>query len=182
MSVFKGNGRNYGIDFTLEKYLTHGLYYMFNTSFFKSKYCGSDKVWHNTLFDREWLLKGLGGKEWYLGKNHKNVLSANVKVAYQGGLRHSPIDEKATMADPDNEVQYDETNAYSQQFKPELLVDATVTYKINCRHSAHEFGIKWLNVTGNKIFMSYVYNYKSKQIEPRSIGYSFPDICYKLYF
>lgn len=180
--INKGKGRNYGIDFSLEKYLTKGFYYVLNTSLFKSEYRGSDKVWHNTRYDREWMVKALGGKEWYLGKNGKNVLTASIKVTYQGGLRHSPTDLTATLAEPDKQVQYDETKAFSIQFDPDLLIDFTLLYKVNCRRTSHEFGVKWLNITDNKVFLDYDYNFKSKSIEPKSMGYSFPDICYKLYF
>lgn len=49
--VNKGRGRNFGVDFTWERALNKGLYYMITASLFDSRYCGGDGVWHNTRFN-----------------------------------------------------------------------------------------------------------------------------------
>ena len=85
--VNKGKGRNIGVDITLEKYLSRGLYYLITASVFDSKYKGGDGVWHNTRFNRRYILNTLIGKEWMLGKNKQNILSANAKFTLQGGER-----------------------------------------------------------------------------------------------
>ena len=69
--VNKGKGRNLGIDITLEKYLTRGYYYMFTGSLFDSRYCGGDGAWHDTKFNRHYILNLLGGKEWMMGRNKR---------------------------------------------------------------------------------------------------------------
>ena len=40
--VNKGRGRNFGVDFTWERALNKGLYYMITASLFDSRYCGGD--------------------------------------------------------------------------------------------------------------------------------------------
>lgn len=65
--VNTGKGRNYGIDLTLEKYMTRGLYYMVTASVFHSEYAGGDGIWHNTKFNRNYIVNGLIGKEWMTG-------------------------------------------------------------------------------------------------------------------
>ena len=50
--INKGRGRNYGIEVTLEKFLSHGTYFLFTTSLFDSKYMGTDGIWRNTAFNR----------------------------------------------------------------------------------------------------------------------------------
>lgn len=42
--VNKGRGRNFGVDFTWERALNKGLYYMITASLFDSRYCGGDGV------------------------------------------------------------------------------------------------------------------------------------------
>lgn len=78
--VNKGRGRNFGVDFTWERALNKGLYYMITASLFDSRYCGGDGVWHNTRFNRKYVLNGLIGKEWMLGRNKQNILSVNLKL------------------------------------------------------------------------------------------------------
>jgi len=180
--VNKGKGRNIGIDITLEKYLTKGFYYMVTGSVFNSRYCGGDGVWHDTKFNRGYVLNTLIGKEWMIGGSKQNILSANLKFTLQGGDRYSPIDEKATMEHPDKEVQYDETKAFSKQYSPMFITNATVSYRINKRKVSHEFAIKAINLTGVKEHYGHEYNHVSKRIENNEHSTSIPNISYKIQF
>lgn len=180
--VNKGKGRNIGVDVTLEKYLSRGYYYMFTGSLFDSRYCGGDKVWHNTKFNRHYILNLLGGKEWMMGRNKQNILSVNAKLTLQGGDRYSPIDEAATLEHPDKEVQYDETRAYSQQFSPIFLTNFSVSYKMNKKKCTHEFAVKLLNATSYKEYAGHEYNLKTGKIEPNRFAMSLPNIYYKVEF
>lgn len=180
--INKGKGRNMGIDVTFEKYLTRGFYYMITGSIFSSKYCGGDGVWHNTRYNRNYIVNGLIGKEWMLGRNKQNVLSVNLKLTLQGGERYSPIDENATMNDPDKTVRYDETKAFSKQLSPMFLTNYSVSYKINRKKTSHEFAIQGLNTTGYKEFHGHVYNSKKNIIEPYKIATSLTNVSYKIQF
>lgn len=180
--VNKGKGRNIGVDVTLEKYLSRGYYYMFTGSLFDSRYCGGDKVWHNTRFNRHYILNLLGGKEWMMGRNKQNILSVNAKLTLQGGDRYSPIDEAATLEHPDKEVQYDETRAYSQQFSPIFLTNFSLSYKMNKKKCTHEFAVKLLNATNYKEYAGHEYNLKTGKIEPNRFAMSLPNIYYKVEF
>ena len=164
--VNKGRGRNFGVDFTWERALNKGLYYMITASLFDSRYCGGDGVWHNTRFNRKYVLNGLIGKEWMLGRNKQNILSVNLKLTLQGGERYAPIDVEATMDHPDKEVQYDET----------------VSYRINKRRVSHEFSVKGLNFTGSKEFIQHLYNIKTGKIEVSEQKTGLTNISYKIEF
>lgn len=180
--VNEGKGRNIGVDLTLEKYLNRGYYYMFTGSFFNSRYCGGDKVWHDTKFNRKYIFNLLGGKEWMVGRNKQNILSMNAKFTLQGGDRYSPIDEKATLEHPDKKVQYDETRAFSQQFSPVFLANFSVSYKINKKKSTHEFAVKLLNATGYEEYGGHLYNLNTGKIEVNRFAMSLPNIYYKIEF
>ncbi len=180
--VNTGNGRNYGIDVTFEKYMTKGLYYMITASVFDSKYRGGDGVWHNTKFNRNYVLNGLIGKEWMIGRNKQDVLSVNLKLTLQGGDRYSPVDEQATLAHPDKKTQYDETKAYSKQLSPMFLANYTVSYRINRNKVSHEFAVKGMNATGYEEYFGHEYNLKTGVIEPRRLKNSIFNIVYRLDF
>ena len=180
--VNKGKGRNYGVDITLERYLSRGWYAMLTGSLFNSRYSGGDGVWHSTRYNRKFIVNTLGGKEWMVGKRKQNVFSANLRLTLQGGDRYSPVDLEATLADPDNEVQYDESRAYSQQFDPMFLASFTVSYKINRKKTSHEFAIKFINVTNTESYYGHLYNYHTKEIEPYRGTLAIPNILYKIEF
>ena len=180
--VNKGKGRNYGIDVTFEKYMTKGLYYMLTASVFNSEYCGGDGVWHNTKFNRNYVINGLIGKEWMMGRNKQDVLSVNLKLTLQGGDRYSPVDEAATLAHPDLKTQYDETKAYSKQLSPMFLANYTVSYRMNRNKVSHEFAVKGMNATGYEEYFGHEYNLKTNIIEPRRIKNAIFNIIYRLDF
>ncbi|WP_257667010.1 TonB-dependent receptor [Parapedobacter tibetensis] len=180
--VNKGEGRNYGVDVTFEKYMTKGLYYMVTASVFDSKYYGGDGVWHHTKFNRNYILNGLVGKEWMVGRNKQDVLGVNLKLTLQGGNRYSPVDEEATLAHPDKETQYNETKAYSKQLSPMFLANYTFSYRMNRNNVSHEFAIKGMNATGYKEYFGHEYNLKTGVIEPRRLKNSILNIVYRLDF
>ena len=47
-----------------------------------------------------------------VGRDKQNMFSVNFKITLQGGDRYAPVDEVATLLDPDREVQYDETKGF----------------------------------------------------------------------
>lgn len=180
--VNTGKGRNYGVDITFEKYMTKGMYYMVTASLFNSEYSGGDGKWHNTRFNRNFIVNGLIGKEWMFGKNDQNVLSVNLKLTMQGGDRYSPVDEEATLAHPDKETQYDESKAYSKQFSPVFLVNYSASYRMNRKRVSHEFAVKGVNATGYKEYFGHEYNLQTGTIEPRRIKNTVFNIVYRLDF
>src|SRR5690606_29972991 len=126
--INKGKGRNFGVDLTFSRYLTRGLYYMMTASLFDSKYLAGDGRWYNTRYNRNWITNALVGKEWMFGMD---MLSVNLKASILGGKRYTLVDETATFAHPDKEVQYDETRTYSKQFPPMFIGDFSLSYKMN---------------------------------------------------
>ena len=83
-------GRNYGIDLTLERFLGDNYYYLITGSVFTSKYKAGDNVWRNTRYNKGFVLNALFGKEFYFTNNRK-VLDVNARVTVTGGERYSPI-------------------------------------------------------------------------------------------
>lgn len=180
--VNTGKGRNYGVDLTFEKYMTRGLYYMVTASLFRSEYAGGDGIWHHTKFNRNYIVNGLIGKEWMTGRHKQDVLSVNLRLTLQGGERHSPVNEQATLRHPDKATQYDETKAYSQQLSPMFLANYTVSYRMNRKKVSHEFAVKGMNATGYKEYFGHEYNLKTGTIEPRRLKNSIFNITYRLEF
>ncbi len=177
--VARGLGRNYGIDFTLERYLNRGFYWMATASLYESKYRGGDRAWHPTRYDRNFAVNGLAGREWMLGND---VLGVNLKMSLLGGQRYTPVDTAATLAHPDKEVQYDESRMYACRFSPQVLGDFSASYRINRRRVAHEFAVRAVNITGTERYMGHKYNIRTGVIEPRMYVTSMVNVSYKIEF
>lgn len=176
----KGRGKNIGIDFSLEKYLSKGYYYMFTTSIFSSHYRDADGVWRNTAFNRNFLTNLLFGKEWVLGKQKQNIFGINLRLTYQGGERYTPVNELASIQQ--QQVIYDENRAFEKQLNPALISSVTINYKINKKKVSHEFAIKVINATAYKEFSGYIYNYKTQSVEVLRESILIPNISYKIDF
>ncbi len=175
-----GNGRNYGIDFTLEKYLTKGYYFMLTASFFNSEYKGGDNVWRNTRYNRNYLFNVLGGKEWNIGRDKQNVLGLNIRFTYQGGDRYTSFKtDESILA---KEVIFDETKAFEEQIDPAFILHFTASYKINKKKVSHEFALKVLNATSYGDFQGLQYNYRDNTIDEVRETIMIPNLSYKIEF
>jgi CarboxypepD_reg-like domain len=175
-----GEGRNMGIDITLEKYISKGYYFMFTASVFDATYKGGDGVWRNSRFNRNYVFNVLGGKEWQTGKNKQNTFSLNARISYQGGNRYSPVDVNATMAS--REVKYDERSAYSLQAPAGLNIHFTTSYKINKARNTQEFAFKIINLSGQSDFYGNKYNLRNNTIDIDETVVILPNLSYKIQF
>jgi hypothetical protein len=178
--VNDGKGKNYGIDFTLERYLVNGYYYMITASLFESRYCGGDGVWRDTRNNRQILTNALVGKEWMLGKQKQKVLGVNLRLRYLGGEHYTPVDKVASLAQ--KEVVYDDSRAMQGQLSPGFASDFTISYKINKKHVSHEFAFQILNFSGYEEFEGFDYNFRTDEIRMWKEPISIPNLYYRIQF
>lgn len=178
--VNKGEGKNYGIDFTLEKYMSKGFYYMITASVFNAKYQGGDGEWRNTRFNRNYVTNFLAGKEWKVGKAKQNSFNINGRITLQGGERYSPFDEAATVAK--KEIVYDESMAFSNQTAPMTNVHLSIAYKKNKLKSSREVALKIVNLTQQPDFFGYQYNFRTGGIDQKVEKILLPNLSYKILF
>lgn len=178
--INQGQGRNYGVDITLEKYMSNGFYYMATTSIFESKYKGGDDVWRDTRFNRNYVVNLLAGKEWKVGKHKQNAFNINGRLTFQGGDRFSPIDYEATKAA--KAVVYDETRAYSVQSAPIMNVHLTLAYRKNKAKSSGEIALKIVNLTQQPDFFGYQYNFRTGGVDKDLETVVLPNLSYKIQF
>ena len=92
--VNEGTGRNYGVEATVDKALSDDYYFLVSGSLYESRYQGADGVERDTRFNGNFALSVTAGKELVWNKRNKQrVFGINVRSAYIGGLRTTPIDE-----------------------------------------------------------------------------------------
>ncbi|RZJ54453.1 MAG: TonB-dependent receptor [Flavobacterium sp.] len=178
----KGKGHNQGIEFTVEKFFSEGYYGLFTTSLFESKYKGSDNIERNSPFNNGYVINLLGGKEFKIGKEKKNVFSIDTKFTTAGGRYYTPVDLAAS-----NNAGYeikDDANAFSKQYDPYLRLDVKFGIKINSKTKKrfHQFYIDLQNVTNHTNVFTKEYNRLTNSVNQKDqIGFS-PDFGYKFQF
>lgn len=144
--VNEGKGYNYGVELTVERFLDKGFYYLFTASAFESKYKGSDNVWRNTVFNSNYVLNLLAGKEFKL--KEKTSFGIDTKIALAGGQRYTPFDLAASVAA--GHVIFKEDEAYSLQNDPYLRWDLKLSYNRNGKKTTQKWYIDLQNLTNRE--------------------------------
>jgi hypothetical protein len=171
-------GQNYGIDFTLERFLNEGYYFLITTSVFRSIYRGDDCIWRSTKFNKGYVANILFGKEFNLRNN--KLLGLNGRFSFIGGDRISPV----LMAESiqDQTVYYDDTRAFEIQTPTTKYLDLTFTYRINKPRHSSVWALQVKNVLGAKNYEGYAYYYKTGTIENNGYIVILPVLSYKIEF
>ena len=182
--VNEGAGRNYGIDLTLERYLKDGFYGMLTTTLFKSEYRDAQGQWHHSRHDRGFITNILGGKEWMVGKNRKNVFGVNGRLTLMGGDRYTPIPDDITFEDvmlrPDKSVpEIDGLDPYSAQKGMNVGYAFSMKYTINKRHTSHHFILEYLQM---RTFQGQTFDLRSHEVVDKFTSLTFPNIAYRVEF
>ena len=87
----KGKGRNYGLELTLEKSLSHQFYYMVTSSIYTSKYTPANGIEYNTRYNGGFVANIVAGKD-FASANKRRTVGVNARTVYAGGYRSTPID------------------------------------------------------------------------------------------
>ena len=181
--VSTGTGRNIGIDFTIERYLKKGLYFLLSTSVFDSKYTGNDGIERNARFNKNYVLNALIGKEWQVGKNKNNLFSANIRLNYLGGNRIESIDEQSSIMQ--QEIIYGE-NVEELSFEerhPDIpILSFTISYRKNKSKYSSVWSLQVLNATQTEEFETDFYNLNTQTVEQKYSKIMIPNLSYKIEF
>jgi len=179
--VNEGTGDNYGLDLTLERFMSSGYYYMITASIFNSSYVGGDDIIRDSRFNKNYVFNVLAGKEWKVGHGHKNnSIGVNGKFSINGGDRVTPVDEEATYMT--REVVYDDSRAFEDQNPTTLYAHFTINYRKNKPKHASIWSFQILNAFGAPEYFGYRYNYKDDSIDRDEQTIVIPNISYKIVF
>jgi hypothetical protein len=180
--VNKGTGTNYGLELTLEKYLSHHIYYMVNGSFYQSKYKALDGVERNTRFNGHYILNFTGGKEWVLTGNvgRPRTFGVNLRTIWAGGYWSSPVD-LAQSAAQGSTVFYQQ-QAYTRQNPAYFRTDLRVSLKKDRRHLTTTLSLDLQNVTNRKNVYDMEYDAVQKKIVTEYQTGLIPVLNYKVEF
>jgi hypothetical protein len=179
--VNEGFGKNYGVEFTLERYLHNGFYYMGTLSLFRSLYTAKDGIERKSAFDNNYVGNLIGGKEFRVGNPSKNkVFFVNTKIALIGGKRYSPIDLEASI-DKGTEV-IDETNPFSVKGDDIFRADLAIGLRRNRKHISTELKFDVQNIFNNQTVVGQDYIQATESIYDSTQLGLLPTISYKVSF
>lgn len=178
----EGEGKNMGLELTLERYFHNNYYFLLTGSVFDSKYVAGDGIWRNTRFNGNFTSNFLFGKEFVLStrKGKNRVLGLNTKVSYLGGRRLLPIDLAASQAA--GQTVYVESEAFEQKNDDVFSLNLGVVYRVDRKKSSRELKLDVQNLTGNAANIDYYYDNTTKSIKTLKQLSTLPVLSYTINF
>ena len=175
-----GKGRSYGLELTVEKSLTAGIYLMSTTSLYQSKYTGRDGIERDSRFNGKYVQNLLAGKEWRVGKSKTNIFAANIKLLAAGGNRYTPIDLEKSREK--GRTERDWSRSYSEQLPAYFRTDLRVSYTKNKKRTTSTISLDIQNVTNRLNVFDYTYNKKEDRVKLITQTGMLPILNYRLEF
>jgi len=144
----KGDGKNVGLEFTMEKFFSNKYLLMLTASVFDARRTGSDGINYNSIFNGGYATNLLGSKEFSWGGNRDQSITVGGKITFAGGKRYTKIDEEASAIA--GEAVYVDEQRNSMQFSPYFRADLKLNYRVNGARTSHELGLDLVNVTNRE--------------------------------
>lgn len=155
-----GKGKNYGIEISLEKYLSDNFYFTASNSIYESKYTAADGVERNTRFNGKYIANITAGKEW-VNNRKARTFGLNFKSIYSGGYRNIPVKiEESRQA---GYVIPDEKNAWSLQNPAYFRTDLRASLKWNRKHFTSTLSLDIQNLTNRENVYSTYYDFRAER-------------------
>ena len=139
-----GKGRNYGIEFTLERFLNKGFYYLSTLSLYDSKYKVGNGNYLNTRFNGNYVFNLLSGKDFAVGTKGNKTFGINAKFVLAGGQRFTGIDEAASIA---GQTEVYSTTPFTEKIKAYYRFDLGINYQWNKTKTTHNLSLNIQNIT-----------------------------------
>lgn len=176
--VNKGTGRNYGIEFTLEKTFSKGFYMLNTLSIYQSKCTGSNGIEKNTAYNGNYILNMLAGKEVMLSR--KSTLAFDTKVSIAGGRRYTPIDiELSKLFHKQVNI---EGETFDKQFDPYFRLDFKLSYRRSGKKISQEWFVDIQNITNRKNVFVQGFNPQTGELNRQYQLGLFPNFNYRVNF
>lgn len=161
--VNMGEGENYGVEFTIEKFFSNHFYFLTTVSVYDSKYKDKNGVVRNTSYNGGYVGNALAGYELQVGKNKNKAIALDLKYTQAGGNRYTPIDiELSKLA---GKAVYVDSEAFSKKQKDYSRFDVKLSYKTNRKKTAQSLFFVIENIFGTKNILRESYNANTQSIQ-----------------
>lgn len=178
--INEGNGRNYGLEITLEKFFSDNYYMLATASLFESKYTMPDGIERNTVFNSKYIYNLVGGKEFLVGRQNRNVIGTNLRLIWRGGYRTIPVNLNASEEAGKDIRQYD--MAFETKAPDYLRLDIGVNYRKNNPKWSWILSLDIQNVTGRLNVWDEYYEAEINAVRQIYMNGLIPVINYKIAF
>ncbi len=180
--VNEGTGENYGIELTLEKFLSQGYFFLLTGTLYESNYRTLTGVKYNTRFNGRYNFNMVGGREIQLGTaSKKKTLNIGMEAVFGGGARVREIDLASSIAE--GRTIFAADTPFARQLKDYMRLDFQVALKTNKKGITHELKLDVQNLTGRSNLIGERFSASTGEIVESSFtGEVIPVLSYKITF
>lgn len=175
--VNEGTGENYGIEMTLEKYLSQGYYFLLTGSLYDARYTPLNGKSYHSRYAGNYVMNLVAGKEFAL--KDRNLFGVNARVVLSGGNRYTPLDITRTLAE--QRFIFDTNRAFAEQIDAYYRLDMGLSYTMNRAAMTHAIKLDIQNVTSRENVQGFDYN-RNLELEPFFHTGLIPVLSYKVTF
>ncbi len=179
-----GTGLNYGLDLSLQKYITEDFFFLLAGSLYRTEFSAAGSSWtsrnrrHSTRFDGRHTLNLTAGREFAKQKNGKTIINGiSSRVAWLGGFREPLVDLVAskelgyTVFQTVLNTQFSQTISYSQQLDDYFRIDLRLYKKWNKTGRNSMLSLDIQNMTGRENAQYHYYDsVQDKVLLKRQLG------------
>lgn len=180
--INEGTGKNYGVELTLEKFLSQGYFFLLTGTLYESNYQTLTGVKYNTRYNGRYNFNMVGGREIQLGSaSKKKTLNIGMEAVFGGGARVREIDLASSIAE--GRTIFTADTPFGRQLKDYTRLDFQVALKTNKKGITHELKLDVQNLTGRSNLIGEHFSATTGQIEQSSFtGEVIPVLSYKITF
>ena len=149
-----GSGRNYGVELTVEKYLTNGLYYLLTGSLYDARYTPLDGREYHSRYAGNYVVNALAGKEFAV--KNRSLIGINARAIVAGGNRYTPLN--VTLSEQQDAFIFDGNRIFGEQIEAYVRLDVGTSFTINRAGLTHAIRLDIQNITGRENVQGFDYN------------------------
>lgn len=178
--VSKGKGKNVGVDITIERFFSKGLFVLTGFSIYNSTYEPLNGKTYSTQYNCGTAGSLTAGREWKLKKERTFVVGG--KMLYNGGMPITPL----LTGTPVNSRKplLDEARPFTERVPAYFRTDARLSLRKDKKKTAWMIALDIQNIMGikNTDGLSYRYDPSTHQWVYKKLSGFVPVISYQLDF
>ena len=180
--VNEGSGENYGLELTLEKFMSRGYFFLLTGALYRSTYETQTGETYSTRYDGRYNTSLVAGKEFQLGSSNKQkTLNLGFEGVLGGGNRVREIDLQSSIDQGQTVFFLD--RPFARQLKDYTRLDFQIALKTNKKNVTHELKLDIQNLTGRSNVLGERFDPTTNMIKQSQFtGELIPVLSYKIIF
>jgi hypothetical protein len=159
-----GLGKNYGVELSIEKFFSRGLFFYVSGSLYSSEYSLGDDQYYSSRYDGNFNSSLMVGKEFTVREN--SIFQISFRNLYYGGQYYSPPNTETSQRI--NNYYIDNTSALTLKNKDYLRSDLRLSYRKNKNSSSWILALDIQNLFNIYNTRDEIWNIQTSSFENRS--------------